>query len=129
MTLPSWVETIGDPSSAVGKVRVAKKGYYRLVVCLGSGSAKKCDSDAIFSAKRAAASQLGHRTKVKLANGLTGWGGNYGCAFNGSDPDWGPLYCGRVALVWHAKGVNYAVESPAASLKDEVRWANQLIRG
>lgn len=103
---------------------VLKRGYYRVGLAEGDSPA------AIFSAKRAPAGDLGHRRKVSLGSGVTGWVGNYGCAFNGTDPDWGPRFCGRIAIVWHQDGVNYCIEAVGnVSEGDFVRAARQAVAG
>jgi hypothetical protein len=105
------------------KVVELRKGIYRL------GMAAQGSYEAIFSAKRAPASDLGHRRKVSLGKGVTGWVGNYGCAYNGDDPDWGPKYCGRIAIVWHQAGVNYCIEVVGNVTEgDLVRAARQAAR-
>lgn len=127
--LPTWVEPTQYESykpGVRGRIRVAKRGLFRLEF-LPRGCSRSCPSVAIFSAKRAPASELGNRTAVTLANGITGYAGSVGCsASDGSD--WGPVYCGRNVIVWHAKGINHAIETPSADVVDLVRYANQAIR-
>jgi hypothetical protein len=112
-------------SSVVTRVRVATNGLWRLELSPGPCSGSGCSSLAIFSAKRASISQLGHRTPVRLRDGSQGWVGSYGCAYNGPGPDWGPVFCGRNAVVWHANGINYCIEAAGLNDKDLVRLANQ----
>jgi hypothetical protein len=113
--LPTWMATPLDQRSLhSARALVATRGYYRILMrpyCRNT----PCGETAIFSGKRAPASELGHRRRVRLGGGVTGWVGNYGCAFNGDDPDWGPKYCGRTAIVWHQDGVNYCIEGPGLS--------------
>lgn len=117
----------GTPYSTVfGRVRVATRRLYRLEL-LGGPCAKDCPSLAIFSAKRAPASQLGHRIPIRLSGGIRGWVGGVGCGYD-PGPDWGPVYCGRSIVVWHARGVNYAIESSSQTDADLVRLANQVVR-
>jgi hypothetical protein len=119
----------GEPfSSVVARVRVAKKNLWRLELSAGPCSGSDCSSLIIFSAKRASIKQLGHRTPVRLRDGSRGWVGSYGCAFNGTDPDWGPVFCGREAIVWHARGVNYCIESVSLGDKALITLANQTRR-
>jgi hypothetical protein len=120
--LPDWMP-VGVYNPVKVRMIVLTKGYYRIGLFI-QGSA-----DAILSAKRAPASDLGHRRRVDLGGGVTGWVGSYGCAFNGTDPDWGPKYCGRDAIVWHQAGVNYCIEAVGnVSDADLVRAARQAAR-
>jgi hypothetical protein len=126
--LPRWLPTpYHGQALHTGRVLVAKRGYYRVGLapqdCEGAG----CGDSGIFSAKRAPASDLGHRRPVRLGHGITGWVGNYGCAFNGTDPDWGPRYCGRSAIVWHQAGVNYCIEAPSLTDADLIIAARQAV--
>lgn len=105
------------------RVIVLTEGSYRIGMATGG------HDEAIFSARRAPASELGVRRRVKLGNGLVGSVGTYGCAFNGTDPDWGPRYCGRFAIVWHQRGVNYCIEAVGGVTEaDLVRAARQAAR-
>jgi hypothetical protein len=126
--LPQWFPT---PSRGqwrhTGRVRLASRGSYRIGFFPEGCEASDCGDSAIFSAKRAPASDLGHRRRVRLGHGVIGWVGNYGCAFNGTDPDWGPTYCGRSAIVWHQRGVNYCIEAPGLTETDFVAAARQAV--
>ncbi|MCW2966285.1 MAG: hypothetical protein JWM71_57 [Solirubrobacteraceae bacterium] len=125
--LPTWFETgdQGTVRTVRGRVRVVQKGLYR--VQLVEPGCKNCGAIGIFSAMRAPASRLGHRTPVALPGGVRGYVGGVGCGPHGAN-DWGPVYCGRNVIVWHAAGVNYAIETPFADDADLVRLANQVVR-
>jgi len=114
--VPAWFTDVVSAAGARPRVMTLSRGYYRLAI-----------GEAIFSAKRKPASDLGHRTRVDLGNGVVGWVGSYGCAFNGDDPDWGPKYCGRDAIVWHQAGVNYCLESVSTGDADLVASARQAV--
>lgn len=125
--LPLWIQTRGAPDRLTGQVKVLRRGYYRVKLVTKGCKGSACSDWGIFSAKRAPASELGHRTRVDLGRGVVGWYGNYGCAYHGSDPDWGPTYCGVTAIVWHQDGVNYAIESRYADDASLVRAARQSV--
>ena len=117
-------------SSTSSRVRVAKKGLWRLELLGGPCSdpeADNCPSYGIFSAKRAPRSELEVRFTKRLAKGARGWIGNVGCAF-GSGIGWGPVYCGQTVIVWRKNGVNYCIESRTAGDAGLVRMANQALR-
>jgi len=73
------------------------------------------------------ARELGHRNPVKLAHGVRGWVGSVGCGFN-PGPGWGPVYCGMNVIVWHADGINYAIQEPDADNSLLITYADQMIR-
>jgi hypothetical protein len=125
--LPTWFQTLtqgADPGQR-GVVRSARTNSYRLDIVR-----RRCRASCavgVFAAKRAPASQLGHRNPVKLANGVHGWVGSVGCGFN-PGPDWGPVYCGMGVVVWHQHGINYAIQEPGADDALLLDYANQTIR-
>lgn len=124
--VPLWFPTRSQAAYS-GRVRVARKGYFRIDLVPPGCRKLPCGEAAIFSGKRASAGQLGHRTRVRLGHGIVGWEGDYGCAFNGTDPDWGPVYCGRKAIVWHQAGVNYCIEATNVTDADLIVAARQAV--
>jgi hypothetical protein len=125
--LPTWFQTLtqGAEPGERGVVRTALKNTYRLDIVR-----RHCHSSCavgIFQARRASARELGHRNPVKLAHGVRGWVGGVGCGVH-PGPDWGPVYCGMNVIVWHADGINYAIQEPDADNSLLVAYADQMIR-
>lgn len=119
----------GTPYSGFSaRVRVATKGLWRLELRPAPCSGSQCGSLAIFSAKRAPYRQLLTLPTVRLAKGVRGRVGNVGCGPHPGPRNWGPVFCGRVVIVWHQGGINYAMEAPGADANDLIRYANQAIR-
>lgn len=117
-------------SQPQARVRVATKGLWRLELLNGpcSGDPEECGSMAIFSAKRAPYRELLTLPKVKLAKGVRGRVGNVGCGYHPGTATWGPVFCGRVVIVWHQGAINYAMEAVGTDEDNLVRYANQVIR-
>ena len=126
--LPTWFEPLSQerPTRERGRVRAARKGLYRFEI-VQRGCGNNCPSLGIFSAKRAPASELAHRRPVKLGRGIRGWVGNVGCGYS-PGPDWGPVFCGREVIVWHAHGINRAIEKIDGDDAELIRYARQSVR-
>jgi hypothetical protein len=132
--LPTWVELRGEQNVPEGErpfVRVARKGTYRLqVVCSSCHTGCYGQPLAIFSALRAPARELfDQNDPFKLADNVTAWLSDAGCGPPGpTGGNWGPVYCGNDVVVWHYKGIDYAIESNGATESDLRRWADESIR-
>lgn len=126
--LPTWFEpgSQGREAAERGLARQVKHGAYTLEL-VSRACRKDCVALGIFNAKRAPANQLGHRTPVRLAGGVRGWVGSVGCGAGGG-PDWGPVFCGMNVIVWHDRGVNYAIQGPGQSDSQLVAYANQALK-
>ena len=126
--LPAWFEPAsqGPETASRGFVRAAKTGSYTLQL-VGRACKRGCPPLGIFNAKRAPASELGHRTPARLALGVRGWYGDVGCGAP-SGPDWGPVFCGMEVIVWHYRGINYAIQGEAQTDRQLIAYANQTIK-
>jgi hypothetical protein len=125
--LPTWVEPElqNRETGYRGSVRALKRGTYTLQ--LFSRPCRPCQPLVIFNAKRAPATQLGHRNPVRLARGVRGWYGDVGCGFHGGD-DWGPVFCGMNVVVWHYRGINYAIQGEGQDNDQLIAYANETIK-
>ncbi len=126
--LPTWFEPAsqGRETASRGFVRAAKAGSYTLQL-VERACRRGCPPLGIFNAKRAPASQLGRRTEVRLARGVRGWYGDVGCGAP-SGPDWGPVFCGMKVIVWHSRGINYAIQGEGQTDGQLIAYANQTIK-
>jgi hypothetical protein len=126
--LPTWFEpsSQGRETGERGFVRAVKKGTYTLEL-VSRRCRKGCAPLGIFSAKRAPAGELGHRQPIRLARGVRGWVGDVGCGAGGG-PDWGPVFCGMEVIVWHYRGINYAIQGQDQSDSQLMAYANQALK-
>jgi hypothetical protein len=118
----------GNPYSSVQtRVRVARKGLWRLELLSGPCDSADCGSLAIFSAKRAPYRELLTLPKIRLAEGVRGRVGSVGCGPHPGPRNWGPVFCGRNVIVWHQGAINYAIEAVGTDDDGLVDLANQTI--